>query len=189
MQHSLVELFLLMGPFAKGIVLLLALMSLASLATGVERLLALRSAERDVGQVTAGLQALLASSVPAADRREVYDRALRSSLLATGASLRRGLSILATVGSTAPFVGLVGTVTGIINAFEELAHSQHAGIGMVSAGIAEALVTTAFGIGVAIPAVWLFNYLTHRIAALLNDMERQAQDLVLTQLRRVDHDL
>lgn len=183
MQHSLVELFFLMGPFAKGIVLLLALMSLASLATGVERLLALRSAHSDSGNVSSELAAILASAVAASDRREAYDRAIRSLLLATGARLRRGLSILATVGSTAPFVGLVGTVTGIINAFEELAHSQHAGIGMVSAGIAEALVTTAFGIGVAIPAVWLFNYLTHRITALLNDIERQAQDLAVSKLR------
>ncbi len=183
MQHSLVELFFLMGPFAKAIVLLLALMSLASLATGVERLLALRNAQQELeGEVT-GLATVLACAIAAADRREAYDRAVRSLLLAVGARLRRGLSILATVGSTAPFVGLVGTVTGIINAFEELAHSQHAGIGMVSAGIAEALVTTAFGIGVAIPAVWLFNYLTHRITALLQELERQAQDLAVRKLR------
>jgi biopolymer transport protein ExbB/TolQ len=108
---------------------------------------------------------------------------VRQSLLSTGDALRRGLGVLATVGSTAPFVGLVGTVAGIINAFEELAHAQHTGIGMVSAGIAEALVTTAIGIGVAIPAVWLFNYLTQQIASALTELECRAQSLAVAALR------
>jgi len=184
MQQSLFDLFLQMGPFAKGIVFLLAFMSLASLATAVERWLAIRGAQPEVELLQSELRALLAGPVAAEDRREAYDRTVRSHMLATGARLRRGLGILATVGSTAPFVGLVGTVAGIINAFEELASSQHGGVGMVSAGIAEALVTTAFGIGVAIPAVWLFNYLTQKIAGLLNEIERGAQELAVSTLRQ-----
>ena len=80
------------------------------------------------------------------------------------AGLRRGMPVLATVASSAPFVGLFGTVVGIITAFQKMADPDQGGggIGTVSAGIAEALITTALGLGVAIPAVWFFNYLTAR---------------------------
>ena len=81
-----------------------------------------------------------------------------------GADLRRGLSVLATVGSTAPFVGLLGTVLGIITAFHGIASTGSGGLSAVSAGIAEALVETAFGLAVAIPAVLGFNYLSTEIA-------------------------
>jgi biopolymer transport protein ExbB/biopolymer transport protein TolQ len=74
-------------------------------------------------------------------------------------SFKRGLGLLATVGSTAPFVGLLGTVMGIVNAFQMMAASGSGGLGTVSAGIAEALVTTAFGLLVAIPAVMSYNFL------------------------------
>lgn len=185
MDHSFTELWFHMGPFAKGIVFLLAAMSLASLATAVERMLAIRSARRElVERLVPDWQAVLSAPMSSEERREAFDRTIRQSLISTGDSLRRGLGVLATVGSTAPFVGLVGTVAGIINAFEELAHSQQAGIGMVSAGIAEALVTTAFGIGVAIPAVWLFNYLTTRISGALTELECRAQGLAVSALRR-----
>jgi len=103
-------------------------------------------------------------------------------LLTTGSRLKRGLPILATVGATAPFVGLVGTVAGIVNAFHEIATTGQSGVGQVSAGIAEALVTTAVGIAVAIPAVWLYNFLTQRIARLLADVESTAQSLAVETL-------
>ena len=74
-------------------------------------------------------------------------------------ALKRGYGWLATVGSTAPFVGLLGTVMGIVTAFEKMAASGSGGLGTVSAGIAEALITTAFGLLVAIPAVMAYNYL------------------------------
>ena len=127
---------------------------------------------------------MLAAPIGAEDRREAYDRSVRRSLLATGARLRRGLGLLATVGSTAPFVGLVGTVAGIINAFDQLANAQGGGVGTVSSGIAEALITTAYGIAVAIPAVWLFNLLTQRISSLLTEIEVRAQDIAVATLRR-----
>ena len=76
------------------------------------------------------------------------------------AELKRGISSLATIGSTAPFVGLFGTVVGIINAFKGIATEKSAGLGAVAGGISEALVTTAVGLFVAVPAVWMFNYFT-----------------------------
>jgi biopolymer transport protein ExbB/TolQ len=131
--------------------------------------------------VAAGTRIL--NAVPnAAQRSEVYDRAMRREILATGTTARRGLGLLATVGSTAPFVGLFGTVVGIVNAFQKMAVSGQGGLGVVSAGIAEALVTTALGIGVAIPAVWLFNFLTQRITRLLSELECVAEELAVTAL-------
>ncbi|MBC8132210.1 MAG: MotA/TolQ/ExbB proton channel family protein [Deltaproteobacteria bacterium] len=96
------------------------------------------------------------------------------------ASLRRGLPVLATVSSSAPFVGLFGTVGGIITAFQKLADPTKGGggIGTVSAGIAEALVTTAVGLGVAIIAVWFYNYFTARVDDLIVDMDETASELV-----------
>ena len=83
-----------------------------------------------------------------------------------GAELRRGMNVLATVGSIAPVVGLLGTVVGIIAAFQGIGATGSGGIAAVSTGIAEALVETAFGLMVAIPAVILFNYLNGKIAAI-----------------------
>ncbi|MFN7952731.1 MAG: MotA/TolQ/ExbB proton channel family protein [bacterium] len=79
------------------------------------------------------------------------------------ADLRRGMWVLATVGSTAPFVGLLGTVLGIISAFQGIAATGSGGLASVSAGISEALIETAFGLFVAIPAVFAFNYLSTKI--------------------------
>jgi biopolymer transport protein ExbB len=176
------ELWAAMGPLARGVVALLAAMSLASLATAVERLLALRRATRDVAHLVPEWRAALEADLPPEVRREVYDRTVRRSLLGTGAALRRGLGVLATVGATAPFVGLVGTVIGVVNAFQEIAVTGQGGVGQVSAGIAEALVTTAVGIGVAVPAVWFFNHLTQRTRQVLVAMECRAEELAVAAL-------
>src|SRR5688500_1582633 len=79
------------------------------------------------------------------------------------AKFRRGLGVLATTGATAPFVGLLGTTMGVVKAFQGMGTSGGAGFAAVAAGIAEALITTAFGLLVAIPAVWLYNYFINRI--------------------------
>jgi biopolymer transport protein ExbB len=79
------------------------------------------------------------------------------------ADLKRGLPLLASVGSVAPFVGLLGTVLGIVTAFRGIAQTGSGGLSAVSAGIAEALVVTALGLAVAIPAVLAFNYLSTQI--------------------------
>jgi biopolymer transport protein ExbB len=94
---------------------------------------------------------------------EATRREMNRRLEAAGAQLRTGMSMLASIGSITPFVGLFGTVVGIITAFQGIAKSGSSGLGAVSAGIAEALIMTAFGLLVAIPAVLLFNYLNGKI--------------------------
>jgi biopolymer transport protein ExbB len=94
------------------------------------------------------------------------------------ADLRRGMSMVATIGSIAPFVGLLGTVVGIIAAFQGIGASGSGGISAVSSGIAEALVETAFGLMVAIPAVVMFNYLTGRVAAIELALARSVGELL-----------
>jgi biopolymer transport protein ExbB/TolQ len=124
-----------------------------------------------------------ASAHPGAGDYDIVDavvRAMERIRERELANLRRGLPVLATVSSSAPFVGLFGTVGGIITAFQKLADPAKGGggIGTVSAGIAEALVTTAVGLGVAIIAVWFFNFFNARIDQLTVDMDETASELV-----------
>jgi biopolymer transport protein ExbB/TolQ len=123
---------------------------------------------------------------PAAfDVAEIVNRAMERSKERELAGLRRGMPVLATVASSAPFVGLFGTVGGIITAFQKLADPTKGGggIGTVSAGIAEALITTAVGLGVAIIAVWFYNYFTARLDDVTIDIDETASELVDTILR------
>ncbi|MDQ3181352.1 MAG: MotA/TolQ/ExbB proton channel family protein [Acidobacteriota bacterium] len=112
------------------------------------------------------------------EEMEASKRALQRAIAVKTAELKRGLAGLATVGSTAPFVGLFGTVVGIIGAFNALRTNETAGIGAVGGSIAEALVATAFGIAVAVPAVWLFNYFTNKVTSFGVEMENSASELV-----------
>src|SRR5882724_8075750 len=104
--------------------------------------------------------------------------ALRDSMSETLVQLKVGLGFLATIGSTAPFVGLFGTVAGIINAFRNIAATGSGGMSVVSGGIAEALVTTALGIFVAIPAVAAFNHFTGKVEIFHVQMKRASSQLV-----------
>jgi biopolymer transport protein ExbB/biopolymer transport protein TolQ len=106
------------------------------------------------------------------------ERAVEREMLMEVVQLKRGLSILATVGATAPFVGLLGTVFGIINAFVGMATSGGAGIGAISAGIAEALIATGFGLIVAIPAVWFYNFFTTKLDNLTAEMTYTAKEMI-----------
>ncbi len=117
-------------------------------------------------------------SVNRDEMMEAAHRAIERATALNLTDLKRGLSGLATVGATAPFVGLFGTVAGIINAFRGMALTGSGGIGAVSAGIAEALVATAFGLFVAIPAVWAFNYLTTRLEGFTVEMDNSASELI-----------
>lgn len=92
--------------------------------------------------------------------------------------LKRGLSVMATIATSAPFIGLFGTIFGIINAFRGMALTGSGGIGAVAAGIAEALVTTAFGIAVAVIALWTFNSLNTRIEVYNTEMENTTSQIV-----------
>ena len=112
------------------------------------------------------------------DMLDTVRRAIQRATALTGNDLKKGVSSLATIGSTAPVVGLRGTGVGIINAFVGIAATGSGGIGAVSAGIAEALVETALGLVVAIPAVWFYNYLTGIVDYFNVEMDNSASELV-----------
>lgn len=109
---------------------------------------------------------------------EASKRALQRAEAIKVAEFRRGLSGLATIGSTAPFVGLFGTVVGIITAFQEMKNAESAGIAAIAGGISEALFTTAFGLLVAIPAVWFFNYFTNKVDNFTVEMDNSSAELI-----------
>ena len=106
------------------------------------------------------------------------ERAVEREMLMTIVDLKRGLGVLATVGATAPFVGLLGTTMGIVNSFTGMATSGAGGISAIAAGVAEALITTAIGIGVAIPAVWSFNYFQTKIDNLTAEMTYTSKEMI-----------
>src|SRR5258705_1603494 len=103
------------------------------------------------------------------NREDVLDtvrRSIQRATALTASDLKKGVSTLATIGSTAPFVGLLGTVVGVINAFVGIASTGSGGAGPASAGIAEAPLETAPGLVVAIPPAWVYNFLTSRLENL-----------------------
>ena len=115
------------------------------------------------------------------DKEDVVDsvrRAIQRAAALTAADLKKGLGVLATIGSTAVFVGLLATTLGVINAFQGIAQTGSGGLGAVSGGISEALVGTAIGLFVAIPAVWFYNYLTGRIEYFNVEMDNSSSELV-----------
>jgi biopolymer transport protein ExbB/biopolymer transport protein TolQ len=214
MNLSLLELWHSMGGFAKGIVVVLALMSLFMVTTSLgkwwrirrsikrtakfapefarflqeeqlDAAIALAEKEkishvaRVLGEALAEVKPLLRdrATVTAADINAA-ERAVERQMVILVSELKRGLAILATVGSTAPFVGLLGTTMGIVNAFTGMAVSGSGGLAAISAGIAEALITTAFGLLVAIPAVWAFNYFQTRIENLTVEMAYTSKELI-----------
>jgi biopolymer transport protein ExbB/biopolymer transport protein TolQ len=137
--------------------------------------------------VVAGLQEFqahqISSEIPG-EEIEASKRALERSEAIVHAELKRGISGLATIGSTAPFVGLFGTVVGIINAFTSISTEKSTGLGAVAGGISEALVTTAIGLFVAIPAVWMYNYFTGKIEAFDVEMGNSSSELIDYFLKR-----
>src|SRR5580700_6694097 len=137
--------------------------------------------------VVAGLQEFRAHQLSAeisGEEIEASRRALERAEAIVHAELKRGVSSLATIGSTAPFVGLFGTVLGIINAFKGISQQKSTGLGAVAGGISEALVTTAVGLFVALPAVWMYNYFTNRIEAFDVEMGNSSSELIDYFLKR-----
>lgn len=106
------------------------------------------------------------------------ERAVEREMLMTVVDLKRGLAVLATVGATAPFVGLLGTTMGVVNSFTGMAASGSGGLSAISAGVAEALITTAIGIGVAIPGVWAYNYFQTKIDNLTAEMTYTSKEMI-----------
>jgi len=211
MQFTLTDLWHHMGLFARLIVAVLGVMSIASLVVMAERLIVFnksRSESRNFAEkmantlakndlmtvagtkvgdkvghlgrvIGAGLNALRLSTDKDKDLQvESVARALERQAQREVQSLKRGLGLLATVGSTAPFVGLLGTVMGIVNAFQSMALTGSGGLGTVSAGIAEALITTAFGLLVAIPAVMAYNYLQGWVDARAVDISESSNEFL-----------
>lgn len=129
--------------------------------------------------VRAGVEELADNSThDPGTRVEMVTRALDRSSTRTLAEMRNGLGGLATIGSTAPFIGLFGTVLGIVHAFQGIAASGSGGVASVSEGIAEALIATALGIFVAIPAVMGFNYFVAKLERFSIEIQTTSAQLV-----------
>ncbi len=143
--------------------------------------LAERNKKSHIAKVVAtGLSEFQAASSQVSDEQviEAAKRGLERSIAIVHAEMKSGLSGLATIGSTAPFVGLFGTVVGIINAFKGISAQKATGLSAVAGGISEALVTTALGLLVAVPAVWAFNYFTNKVEAFDVEMDNSSMELI-----------
>ena len=203
------------GPFAKGVVIVLLIMSFLSLTIALNKLwqvhksakatrkfapqfsraiqeeqldqaitLAEKNQNSHVAMVLGGalqeVKPLLRdrATITAADINSA-ERAVERQMLIKLSEFKRGLGILATVGSTAPFVGLLGTTMGIVTAFAAInAGGASGGLAGISKGISEALITTALGLFVAIPAVWFYNYFTTKIENLTVEMTYTSKELI-----------
>jgi biopolymer transport protein ExbB/TolQ len=198
MEMSLYELYVSMGPFAKGVVWTMVIMSLLSWTQAFQKWWQIWRSQKETTKFAPEFSRFLQeeqldgaiklaekqkrsrdrATITAGDINSV-ERAVEREMLIVSAELKRGLGVLATTGSTAPFVGLLGTVMGIVNAFTGMAASGGGGsLAAVSAGIAEALITTAFGLLVAIPAVWLYNYFSTKIDFLSVEMTYTSKELI-----------
>jgi biopolymer transport protein ExbB/TolQ len=219
MDMSPVALWNSMGGLAKGVVVLMIIMSIYSIWVMVERFITFQRAKNQSLKLLGALSniltrgdyqqaiditkkfkeshlakvigaGLLEFEAVRRDKRtidpEVPIEAARQGMdrtaMITIAELKENLGVLATIGATAPFVGLFGTVVGIINAFSKMATSG-GGIASVSAGISEALVTTAFGLFVAIPAVWAYNYFQNRIDRFTVEMSNSGSEMSIYFLK------
>lgn len=206
-------LFLQADPVVKAVMLLLALASIACWTVIVEKLATLRRLRREArelgamaadGQVPATLpdrgdlaSAALRAGVPewrADQGRNETDGEYRARLegamrKGVGRALKpagAGLQLLATTGSVAPFVGLFGTVWGIMNSFIGIAQTQTTNLAVVAPGIAEALLATAIGLFAAIPAVVIYNVFARMIASYKASLGDVAAQIMLLQSRDLD---
>jgi biopolymer transport protein ExbB len=223
MDWNLMGMLHSMSVTAKGVVVMLLLMSAISIGLAAERGLryavarnqsrtfalqvtpvleegkleeaisiAVRNKKSPVASIVATGLAEFQSGPAHASSAELIDaaeRGLERSVATIHAELKRGLSGLATIGSTAPFVGLFGTVVGIMNAFRASAPAKAAGIQSVASGISEALVTTALGLLVAVPAVWCYNYFSTKVENFDVEMENSSIELVSYLARRVPREI
>jgi biopolymer transport protein ExbB/biopolymer transport protein TolQ len=212
-QINLLEMWTSMGWVAKGVVILLFILSAYSIGVMIERWLIYRQARKQSRLFTPAvaeclregkideaialgeqynkshlakvlvsglheLQAHAKSKEIPGESIEASRRALERATAIAIEDLKRGLGGLATIGSTAPFVGLFGTTVGIINAFMGMKTEETAGIAAVAGGIAEALITTAMGLFVAVPAVWAFNAFTNRVETFTVEMDNSSSELI-----------
>ena len=137
--------------------------------------------------LVAGLQEFQAhenSDMIPGETIDASNRALQRATAILIQEFKRGLGGLATVGATAPFVGLFGTTVGIINAFQGMTAGESTGLAAVAGGISEALVATAMGLFVAVPAVWMYNYFTTKIDSFVVEMDNSSSELIDYFLKR-----
>jgi biopolymer transport protein ExbB/biopolymer transport protein TolQ len=215
MGVDLLDLWGQMGMFVKGVVIVMAIMSVWSLSIVVAKFIEFRRSTaatrkfapefsrsiqeeqldqaiavaekhkkshvaRVLGEALEEVKPLLRdrATVTAADINSA-ERAVERQMLLELSKLRRGLALLATVGATAPFVGLLGTTMGIVNSFAAMSNAgASSGLAGISAGIAEALIATAFGLLVAIPAVWAYNYFTNKLDFMTAEMTFTSKELI-----------
>ena len=212
-EINILELWGSMKWIARGVVILLFVLEVYSVAVMIERWLTYRQARKQSRLFTPAvaeslrdgkideaialgeqyskshlakvlvsglheLQAHTKSKEIPGESIEASKRALDRATAIAIEDSKRGLGGLATIGATAPFVGLFGTTIGIINAFAQMKKAETPGIAAVAGGISEALVTTAYGLLVAVPAVWAFNYFTNRIETFTVEMDNSSSELI-----------
>ena len=213
MDMSMMGLWKNMGYFAKGVVIVLAIMSMYSLTIMVSKWWALRQAQKEsrkfapefsqfleednlteairlaesykkshvalvLGGALGEVKPLIADGSVTVSDINSAERAVERNMLLEVTNLKRGLAVLATVGATAPFVGLLGTTMGIVNSFAAMSATGSGGLAAIGGGISEALVTTAFGLIVAIPAVWAYNYFQTKIDNLTAEMTYVSKEMI-----------
>lgn len=213
MDLSLMDMWSSMGSFAKGIVFVMAIMSIYSLTVMVSKWWSLRKAQKEtvkfapefsqfleednlteaiklaesykkshvalvLGGALGEVKPLIQDGSVTVSDINSAERAVERNMLLEITNLKRGLAVLATVGATAPFVGLLGTTIGIINAFQGMSKSGSGGLAAIGGGISEALATTALGLLVAIPAVWAYNYFQTKIDNLTVEMTYVSKEMI-----------
>jgi biopolymer transport protein ExbB/biopolymer transport protein TolQ len=213
MDLSLMDMWGVMGSFAKGIVFVMAIMSIYSLTVMVSKWWSLRRAQKEtikfapefsqfleednlteaiklaesykkshvalvLGGALGEVKPLIQDGSVTVSDINSAERAVERNMLLEITNLKRGLAVLATVGATAPFVGLLGTTIGIINAFQGMSKSGSGGLAAIGGGISEALATTALGLLVAIPAVWAYNYFQTKIDNLTVEMTYVSKEMI-----------
>ena len=213
MDLSLMDMWNSMGTFAKGIVFVMAIMSIYSLTVMVSKWWSLRKAQKEtvkfapefsqfleednlteaiklaesykkshvalvLGGALGEVKPLIQDGSVTVSDINSAERAVERNMLLEITNLKRGLAVLATVGATAPFVGLLGTTIGIINAFQGMSKSGSGGLAALGGGISEALATTALGLLVAIPAVWAYNYFQTKIDNLTVEMTYVSKEMI-----------
>ena len=208
-DYSMLGLFLQADPIVKGVMVLLIAASVVCWGIIIDKIVRFRRLAQEAGRLEGlvraratvlprGSDGLLARILVAGvheaqerldgesrgESRERCQRAMRSAMADGFRASEPGLPFLATVGSTAPFVGLFGTVWGIMNSFTSIAQSNDTSLAVVAPGIAEALFATAIGLVAAIPAVVAYNKLTTNLGRTSQRMAFAIDDLATQMTRR-----
>lgn len=204
---SFMEMWGQMGFLAKAVVVVLIIQSVWSISVMIERYLAYRAAINESKEFAPALSEALQSGnmSEATDLAGQYEKSHLAKVLGAGLQeknveaagraldratavtieqFRRGLGGLATIGATAPFVGLFGTTVGIINAFQGMTAGETTGLAAVAGGISEALVATAMGLFVAVPAVWMYNYFSTKVESFVVEMNNSSSEFIDFLLKR-----